>query len=241
MFTIAICDDDYNICSQLEYMIKDILIKLGLRANIDIFYSGKKLKQKIINGSIYDLLLLDIELDSIKGMDIGELIREDLRLESVNIVYISGQPKYVRELFRTRPLEFLDKPINMKHLEEVFVRAVKLWERNKTIFEYKTGKIHNRVRYEDISYFESDDKKIIIHLIGDKEDQKFYGKLDDIKKQLTIDFIKIHKSYIINYYNMKTVGYESVETIDGKILSISQSRRQKVRKKVFLIRKKEDE
>lgn len=240
MFTIAICDDDHNICLQLESMSRDILSRLELKTKIDVFYSGQKLKNQLVNGSTYDLLLLDIELDSIKGMDIGELIREDLELENINIVYISGKPKYARELFKTRPLEFLDKPIEIKQLEDVFIRALKLFERNQKVFEYKTGNSFNRVRYKDIAYFESDDKKIIIHLIGNKcpKYQEFYGKLSDIEDQLTIDFIKIHKSYIVNYYNVKTFEYDTVEMLNNKILSISQSRRQEVRKKILMMRKK---
>lgn len=237
MFSIAICDDDKNICSQVEHMLNDIISNLDFKSKIDVFYSGHKLKSQLLSGSVYDLLFLDIELDSIKGMDIGEIIREDLNQENVNIIYISGQSKYARELFRTRPLEFLDKPIHPKQLEEVFLRALKLYERNKAVFEYKSGNTYNRIKYEGIEYFESADKKVIIHMIGNQS-KEFYGKLSDFEDQLVIDFIKIHKSYIVNYYNVKKFEYDNVEMVCGDILSISQSKRQDVRKKHLMLRRK---
>lgn len=237
MFSIAICDDDKNICSQVEHMLNDIISNLDFKSKIDVFYSGHKLKSQLLSGSVYDLLFLDIELDSIKGMDIGEIIREDLNQEKVNIIYISGQSKYARELFRTRPLEFLDKPIHPKQLEEVFLRALKLYERNKAVFEYKSGNTYNRIKYEDIEYFESADKKVIIHMIGNQS-KEFYGKLSDFEDQLVIDFIKIHKSYIVNYYNVKKFEYDNVEMVCGDTLSISQSKRQDVRKKHLMLRRK---
>lgn len=239
MFTIAICDDDIDICMQIEEMIDEISNKLNCDCSINVFNSGQTLKKDLLEGNYYDLQILDIELGSIKGMEIAEIVRDELEQDDVSIVYISGQSKYARELFKTRPAEFLDKPIQVKQMEEVFIRALKLYERNNKFFEYRIGNTDKRIKYEDIIYFESNDKKIIMYA---DENQKieFYGKLDDLEKNLGFDFIRIHKSYIVNNYKIIEFKYDSVKLVTGKYLSISQSCRKDVRRKHLALRKKKN-
>lgn len=239
MFTVAICDDDTDICIQIEEMINKISKKLDCNCSIDVFYSGQMLKSELNNGTYYDLQILDIELDSIKGMDIAELVRDELEQDNVSIIYISGQSKYTRELFKTRPIEFLDKPIHPKQMEEAFIRAFRLYERSKNYFDYRVCNSIKRIRFQDIIYFESDDKKIIIHTVNNQK-IKFYGKLDDLEENLGIDFIRIHKSYIVNNYKVNEFKYDSVILVTGNSLPISQSCRKSVRQKHFALRKKKN-
>lgn len=54
--------------------------------------------------------------------------------------------------------------------------------------------------------------------------------MDDIYQQLkNFGFVIIHRSYLINYNNVKSFKYDSVTMLNGKELKISQSKRKYLR------------
>ena len=62
---------------------------------------------------------------------------------------------------------------------------------------------------------------------------EFYGKLKEVAKCLSEDFIMIHQSYVINKEYVFRYTYETVELIDGTILTISLANRKLVRDKLL--------
>lgn len=80
-------------------------------------------------------------------------------------------------------------------------------------------------------YFESCGSRVHIVLKGKL--YKFYKKLDDVEKEISVNysipFIRIHKSYLVNFQQIRKVGYTEVETKDGRILKISDTYKKDVR------------
>ena len=85
MIKMAICDDDFEFCKSLEKNIIEILNEINLVCQMEIFQNGNKLNKMILDGEYFDILLLDIELDEIKGMNIGETIRDNIKNENIYI------------------------------------------------------------------------------------------------------------------------------------------------------------
>ncbi|SCX97789.1 response regulator [Butyrivibrio sp. INlla14] len=70
MYNIAICDDEYLTCQEIEKIIIENTAMFGTTFNIDIFYTGEALMEHIRCGSSYDFLILDIELTNASGIDV---------------------------------------------------------------------------------------------------------------------------------------------------------------------------
>lgn len=85
-------------------------------------------------------------------------------------------------LFKTRPFDFLIKPINQNHIDGVLGQAFRLLSKEEKFFEYKFRQSYFNVSLEDIIYFQSEGKKIKIILV--KEEREFYGTLKEISTQL---------------------------------------------------------
>lgn len=79
----------------------------------------------------------------------------------------------------------------------------------------------------DILYFESMGRKVKIVTV--QETYEFYGRLKEVVKRLSEDFIVIHKSFVINTQQVLRYTYEMVEMTNGMILVISQIKRKQVR------------
>ena len=87
---VAICDDENRVASELEQILIDIFSSLGIKYEIDVLYSGLKLKKELESGSHYDIIFLDIEFakEEINGVEIGRLIRDAHKNNTVAIVFI---------------------------------------------------------------------------------------------------------------------------------------------------------
>ena len=67
---------------------------LGKELELTPFHSGAALAAALRSGARFALLILDIELDTVDGVAIGRLLREELRDSVTQLLYISGQQQY---------------------------------------------------------------------------------------------------------------------------------------------------
>jgi DNA-binding LytR/AlgR family response regulator len=234
---IAVCDDEIDICTQLENMLIDIFKNKDIKFDIEIFTSGESLCKEL-NRQSYDIIFLDIELPKVSGIGVGKYIRETLKNEVVQIVYISAKEGYAMELFEFRPMNFLIKPLTESQVMKVVDKYLIITKHDNHMFEYKKSTQYYKVPISEILYFESQHRKIIIHM---KEgNDEFYGSMERIYSMVKDHkFLFIHKSIVINYNCIKKLSYEEVIMIDDTILPISQSRRKAIKSSYMKIRKEE--
>lgn len=122
---IAVCDDELEICSQVENILIKLLEERLIKYVIDIFYSGESLCRELERED-YDLIFLDIELPKMNGVEIGNYIREMKRDDIVQIAYISSKQEYAMELFDIRPINFLVKPLEEATIAKVVDAYIKV-------------------------------------------------------------------------------------------------------------------
>ena len=185
MIRIALVDDAVEIGTQLEAILIEITTNKGIAIDTDIYYSGKELCEHLQNGEFYDLIFLDIEMPEFTGIDVSKMIRDNLKNDSTQIAYISGNKEYAIEIFEYDPLYFVHKPINKEKIEKVFERLIHRLHLQADAFTYKTGHDIVKIPIKDIIYFESEDHQIIIHYYTQNEYHKdsFYGLLDHVNCQ----------------------------------------------------------
>ena len=221
MFCIGICDDDEGLCGELEKMLYDYGKENKLQMNIDIWYQGESLCRFLReNKKILDVLFLDIELLTTKGIEVGRFIREEQENMETAIVYISANSSYAMDLFRVQPTDFLIKPLDKIKVGNVMNRIQKISEVRKGIFEYFGSGYYFKVLYKDILYFSSQNKKV--HLVLKDGQKEFNGKLKEIAKKIPGNFIQIHQSYLINFDYIEECSYESVKMKNGDTIPISR-------------------
>lgn len=231
MFKIAICDDNEMVCSKIENILEEFFVTEAIHYEIDSFQSGEELLKELENHEKYDLIYLDIELETINGVVVGRFIREEMFDDFTQIAFISAKASYALELFQVRPIDFLVKPFTYKQVITVLEKALELQGRQAKIFRYKSGKLENRMPYKDIMYFSSDGKKIIIHKRNGED--YFYGKLSELKLP-SKDFIQIHKSFIVNKQYVIRFKFDSVRLSNAEELPISRVYRKIVRENLML-------
>lgn len=231
MYTIGICDDGRNVCGSIENMLEQYAQEKNVRLDTSVWYTGEDLMNDLASGHHLDILFLDIELVNMTGTEVGSYIRNQLDDMGMQIIYISGKASYAQQLFKTQPIDFLVKPISLRQIFEVMDIAVRIITRKKERFEFQQGKDYYYVPMGDIIYLQSEGRKVKV--ISQKTSFEYYGKLSEAEKQLSGDFIRIHKSFIVNKEYVFRYTYETVEMIDGTIFTISMANRKNVRDKIL--------
>jgi DNA-binding LytR/AlgR family response regulator len=119
---IAICDD--------EEKVREILLrKVGAafpEDPIDTFSSGEELLKA---SEVPDILLLDIKMPGISGMEVAKALRE--RADKTVIIFITGEEQYVFDSFEVQAFHYLVKPFSDQKLEEVLNKAKELITKEK--------------------------------------------------------------------------------------------------------------
>lgn len=229
MIRVAICDDEKLIATRIEELVIGACIKRGVRAFTDTFYSGSSLMEYIRLGNEYDIIYLDIEMPDMDGIEFAKRLRTENT--EVMLVYISAHTEYAIQLFDVDTFRFIKKPIDVEEFEDVLNKAYERMISHNRFFTYFYNKSIYKIRIKSILYFESKGRIIHINTVGGKE--KFYGKLDDAEEKLRtekIQFLRIHKSFLVNMEYVEKISYDKVYLKNGEELRISEERKKMIQR-----------
>lgn len=232
MYRVAICDDDFTVCSQLEKVILEYAKRQSQPLEVDVYTSGEEMCRCMKDSVEYHVIFLDIELKMLNGVEIGKMIREEMKDEIVHIIYISAVQGYAMELFAIRPLNFLIKPLKEEEIIKNLEKSIELSNKENKVYEFRLGKSYYKIPLKDVYYFASEGKKVKI--VTNYEELEYYGKLADVKMTLPEDdFLAIHKSYIVNCKYIIQYKYDSITLTNHEELPISQAFRKEIRDKLL--------
>ena len=124
---IAICDDEKKDISKLQKYISQYNIKTDNNIMVSTYNSASKLLLDYNNFS-FDVVLLDIEMPNINGLDIARQLRDVD--DDLFIVFTTSYPEYMHESFEIQPFQFLIKPISQMALFNLFNNIIKKINRN---------------------------------------------------------------------------------------------------------------
>lgn len=227
MIRVAICDDNQKCIGETHTLLQRMQEKHHYELQIEEYSSGREFLADLEQGMNFELLYLDIEMDHMGGIETANRIRQ--MDNHMLIVYVSSHEEYLRELFETEPFRFIAKPVEPKHFEDVFLKAMKRISASlNNYFHFQTGKNIIKVLVRDILYVESAKRKVIVHTTNHTYD--YYDKLDQVEEKLgNMRFVRIHKAYLVNMDNIEAFQYDRVALTDGTILSISEKNRPRIR------------
>lgn len=215
---IAICDDEKRICAILAEKVR----KTYPDAEIITYASGKELLNA---DELPDILLLDIRMPEINGMDVAKTLRD--RDWRKILIFITGEEDQVFQSFDLQAFHFLVKPVADEKLKEVLDNARKELERYGDIsgkkdkyIEIQSGTSHIRINLSKLLYAEVYDRKTILHMKD--ESIEYYGQLSALEELVGKDFYRIHRSYLVNMKYVERYDRTSITTLGGDNIPIAR-------------------
>ena len=220
---IVICDDD----SRISAVLAEKVGKLYPDSEISTVNSGEELVAFIGNTSP-DIVLLDIQMTGMDGMETARKLRAD-GCESV-IIFVTGVSDYVFDAFDVRAFHYLIKPVSDEKLKDVLEKAEAslLGQNSKEkatdndrYFTIQSGGSHIRVPLGTIVYAEVFNRRVVLHTT--QESIEYYGKLSDLEKMAGKDFFRTHRGYLVHLKYVEKYDAGEVILPDGRALIARQN------------------
>ena len=224
MLKMAYCDDTEQDRDSITKALVEIEEKWGENFELSAFSSGESLCENIINNH-YDIILLDILMNGIDGVETATRIRT-MGQENL-IIFISSYDDRVKELFDFRTIAFLDKPLEVSSLEEALFKAYCVLKKEEgDFFTFTSNGSTQHIPVKDIVYFESKRNEITIH--GVNHDKVFYGTLLSVwesMKELN-HFIMPHRSFVFNLNHISIKSDKVIIKEHGAMFNIGSTYKQ---------------
>lgn len=240
MLNIAICDDEGEMLNQIAGIIRCYMTEKNYQYRIEEFTSGEALLKKQNKLSDYDLIFLDVEMPGIDGLEVANKIR-DKYAPKVALAYISAYIKYAAEPYKVKALRYILKENKM--IKRAIYECIDAYI---TESEYTEYRYHKKLKYEErdfavgnIVYIESKLHDLIFYVMDNGKIKEYpaTGRLDDEEKELKrFRFIRIHKSFLVNYSYIRDVSRLGAELTINKRINIAQPRYNDVRREFLLYR-----
>lgn len=114
MFQIAICEDSKVDTDLLSQTLAAAANDLRIRARTDYYKNGEELILALKDGASYDLLLLDIFLEQVNGVDTAQSARK--YLPHVQITFLTSSRDYALDAYDLDAIHYLMKPVDREKL-----------------------------------------------------------------------------------------------------------------------------
>lgn len=237
MLKIAVCDDEISAVQDLSSKIEAFMDSNGLEFTLSKFPSGESLLSCISAKNMYfDAVFLDIKMDRINGMDAAKKIRETN--DKAMIIFVTALKEYVFDAFDVGAANYLVKPIEEKklhHTLEKLAASVSLAAYHFLMI-HRNGEIV-KIPCPDILYSEVVNHRVFIY---ERNSTYEYGaKIDDLGNQLTDDFFRCHRSYILNLKYVESYSDGFAYLTSGEKIPIATRRQPAFMKALLHYQRKE--
>lgn len=203
MLNFVICDDNLNILDKFSKILESIFTKHGYDAKIGLKTDDVDELLDYIDENKTDVLILDINLKSDKtGLEIASKVRE--KNNDTYFIFTTAHLEYAMMAYKFKTFDYLAKPVTSERIEETIIRLFK----DVNSFPKKYIKIDNKktiIDAAEILYIKRDGMKLIFHTKN--RDYETYSSFNKIQNSLPENFIRSHKSFIVNINNIENIDF----------------------------------
>lgn len=222
---IAICDD---LNTERKKVIEALNLIMG-NFSVNEFDDGYELIKSHMHMP-FDLIILDILMPKISGMDTARLLRE--KGVKTPVVFISSSEEFGVMSYSVLAFDYILKPIDLERLRECMKRLLAQKKKKHYISVTYSG-TETKILLSNIQCMESNLRKVIITLSENREIE-IVGKLADFEEYLIKHgFCRCHKSYIVNIEHIDSIENDTFFLTGGRTVKISRTYLQKAKKAYF--------
>jgi DNA-binding LytR/AlgR family response regulator len=222
---IAICEDEKIHQEAIQGQLQKWAAGSCHEVDVSVFDNAETLLM-LWEDVIFDVLILDIEMGQMSGMELAKAIR---RIDAnVTIIFVTSHASYSLEGYDVNPLHYLIKPLQSEKFHKVMDKALAVYSLkggDNLVISAESGlqKIPpGAIRY--IAMF-SHNAEIFT------ADGSYTARttLKELLRALPAHFINCHRSYVINMFKVDCAFNDHVVMAGGAGIPVSKARSKQVR------------
>ena len=214
-YKIAICDDMEEDVKYISSAVNQWAEKENITVDIETFPSAESFLFRYAEQKAFDILLLDVEMPSMNGVELAKRIRKEN--DAVQIIFITGYTDYIAEGYEVSALHYLVKPLSETKLFKVLNRAVlKIRKNEKSLYLSLSGEMI-RIPIYEIKYLEVQQNYVTVH---SKKDYTVKKTLGEFERELDERFYRMGRSFIVNLSCIDKITKTDVFLSDGSVIPL---------------------
>ena len=224
-----VCDDEREIADLVAEKLREFYPD---ECEIKCYTDGKILLEDSAR-ELFDAFFLDIRMPTLDGFTLAEKIRADNpfakiifvtnHTELAHIGYLYGAFRYVRKFA-------------LEELREAVLSLKREFDLQSEFLLLKTPFGEVVADVNSIRYFEVKGHRVTAFF--DDTEERVSGTLNEYEERLkNIGFIRIHKSFLVNFRFIESIGKTTVTLTDGTALLLSRNRVAETKRKMMIFSK----
>ena len=228
LVNIVICENDKNDQEFVKAKVVEILDDLNIEYEIKVYNSGDDLLKGY--DKYTDIILLDIQMDGLDGMETARKIREFD--DNVEIIFITSFVEYALEGYEVNAYRYLLKPVKDENLRTSLINGLN--DRNfvKRSIVIKEGDTRIKISLKDIMYIEVQGNDITVHTLKDTYRTK--GTMSNFETEINSNmFVRCHKSYLVNLEYIKSIKRYTSILVNDEEVPLSRNKYKEIKDRFF--------
>ena len=154
MFRIAICEDEKVVLDFESSLVRQWAAGAGCPLELDTYISAEQFLFESEDKAPYDLLIFDIQMKNINGMELAKKLRAR-GCDSI-IIFVTGIPDYAIEGYEVGAVRYILKPVKPEVLNGLLDAAFKEGQKKaEDYFVLGQGADVQKISFEKIIYVEA--------------------------------------------------------------------------------------
>lgn len=203
MLNFVICDDNIQTVNTLSTLLEEVILKNDYDAKVMFKTTDYNKLLNYMSSNIVNVVFLDIEFSgcSENGLDIAKKIREINN--NCYLIFVTSHFEYIATAYKYKTFDYIFKSsIDFETISSTLERLFNDVSSSNTKF-LKINNKNTLIDLNTILFIEKSGVKIIYHTL--QADYISYNSFN--KLSLPQNFIRCHKSFIVNINHISNISY----------------------------------
>ncbi|MEG1427352.1 MAG: LytTR family DNA-binding domain-containing protein [Oscillospiraceae bacterium] len=224
MLQVAICDDHIEELSNLSALLDAYRFERRVDLLYTVFQSPLDLISTIEKGTAYDVILLDVVMPGLNGIDAAKDIRSYDK--NVKIIFLTTSAEFAVESYAVAAYFYQLKPVWKDSLFTLMDRVSADITRaggESLVVRCKTGIL--RILIDQLVCCEVVGKTLLYHLSSGAVLEST-GNMKNLEQSLLRYpcFVKPHRSYLVNMDAICDISYQEIKLVNGMKIPIPRGK-----------------
>ena len=230
LIKFAVCDDELEMA---DYISQKLRAYYPDECEIKTYTNGANLLADS-RQEYFDAFFLDIGMPGVDGLTLASEIRK--KDPNVKIVFVTNKHEYAYKGYLYGAFRYVRKSNLEQELCEAAMSLNKEFNLMGEYLIFKTPKGEIARFVKNIKYFKVYGH--IVTIVYNEVPERVHGTLDEYEGRMkNMGFIRIHKSYLVNYRYIASIEKTTVKLTCGKELPMSRKREARVRREFLELSK----
>lgn len=248
MYTILAVDDEIENLEMVEYALKEDFDVIPVKSGV--------MALKYLTGNRPDLILLDIRMPEMDGMEVYQKIKEQDSMKDIPVIFLTSANDEETEdsCFEMGAVDFISKPFGPQIVKRRVKRTLDLiarsishdrtmpirydddWQNSGKTLDIVSNGMSVKLFQKEIYYIEVFNNICIIRTAN--RELSVRETLEHMQERLGKQFIRVGRSYLVNVKFVSELQNDIIVMQSGKKIKIPRRNKKEIVRQIMTIHHK---